>query len=503
MQTMTRRAPACFAFLLLSAVLTGLWLSGCSNDDGGKTVSAQHEDMTAAPQGANDTGVDNQTDTDRPDVAMSDEFLKDLVTRSYQYVAMYNVNNKFAAKLGGWNACEADTALKDHTTREIARPNNDTLYVSCLLDLRTEPVILKIPAFDTDYASLMITAYDHYVNVPLSSRVGDFTKPLTLLIYSERTQNYDGKPVEGVDEVFEATGDFVSAVFRVMPHGQDKDRFAKIVEQMKSVTPVTLNTFRGKPAVPVEAAEFPAVGETDVAVFGDNLFEVMQFVFNHTTFSADNPEDQSILALYKYFGIQPGDTFDPAKVASINKRRIRDVAERIQNETLASSADEEKMARLQPKMFQPKGETDLETLLTVSVFGPIGLPQEEAVYPSVSTADGEPMNAMHDYVLHMPAEDLPPAGAFWSLTLYDLKNGFFIPNDRKKYSVGENAGMKLDDDGGISIYIAKDKPDGVPEENWLPIERKDLDLSLTMRLYVPDLEKLPGWSPPKVERVTE
>ena len=39
---------------------------------------------------------------------------------------MYNVNNKFALKQGGWNTCDADTELKDHTMREIARPNNDT-----------------------------------------------------------------------------------------------------------------------------------------------------------------------------------------------------------------------------------------------------------------------------------------------------------------------------------------------------------------------------------------
>ncbi|UCF95622.1 MAG: DUF1214 domain-containing protein, partial [Desulfobacterales bacterium] len=29
---------------------------------------------------------------------------------------------------------------------------------------------------------------------------------------------------------------------------------------------------------------------------------------------------------------------------------------------------------------------------------------------------------------------MPPAKAFWSVTLYDMQNGFFIPNDRKKYS---------------------------------------------------------------------
>jgi hypothetical protein len=41
------------------------------------------------------------------------------------------------------------------------------------------------------------------------------------------------------------------------------------------------------------------------------------------------------------------------------------------------------------------------------------------------------------------------------------------------YSVGDNAGMKLDSDGGIAIYIAAQKPKAAAEENWLPIERKD------------------------------
>ncbi|WP_066963853.1 DUF1214 domain-containing protein [Microbulbifer sp. Q7] len=511
MQILRHRPPHYFTLMLLGTLISGIGLTGCGSDHERNAPSEQSQHTTEvsqevsqeASQQANGTASGAQTNTEGPDVAMSDTFIQDLVTRSYPYVALYNVNNKFAAKQGGWNTCSADTQLKDHTTREIARPNNDTLYISCLLDLRTEPVILKIPAFDSDYASLMITAYDHYVNVPLSTRAGDFKKPLTLLLYSARTKNYDGAPVEGVDKVFEASGDFVSAVFRVMPHSQDKDRFGKILEQMKSVTPAPLNTFLGKPAIPAEPMNFPAVGETDVAVFGDNLFEVMQFVFNHTTFDPDNPEDQSVLTLYKHFGIAPGNTFDPDKVANVDKIRIRDVAERIQKKGLASSADDALMARIQPKMFQPKGQTDLETLLTVSIFGPIGLPMEEAVYPSITTADGKPMNAMHDYVLRMSVDELPPAGAFWSLTLYDLKDGFFIPNERKKYSVGQNAGMKLDDDGGITIYIAKDKPDGVPEENWLPIERKDLDLSLTMRIYVPDLKKYANWTAPKVERIDQ
>ena len=220
--------------------------------------------------------------------AFTDEQVENIVRRSYQYVAMYNVNNKFALKQGGWNTVMADTKLKDHTMREIARPNNDSLYIGCLLDLRKDPVILNIPAIDSKYVSLMITAYDHYVNIPMAARMGDFRKP---------------------------------------------------------------------------------------------------------------------------------------------------------------------------------------------------------------------MNANHDYVIRMAGDDIPPTRAFWSFTLYDTKNGFFIPNDRKKYSVGENGGMKLDADGGIAIHIAAEKPEGVPEENWLLLNRGDYGIDVILRLYNPDLEKFKTWSPPKAERV--
>jgi hypothetical protein len=53
------------------------------------------------------------------------------------------------------------------------------------------------------------------------------------------------------------------------------------------------------------------------------------------------------------------------------------------------------------------------------------------------------------------------------LTLYDSQNGFFIPNDEKKYSVGENAGMKLDEEGGIEIYVAAEKPEAVTPTPFL------------------------------------
>jgi hypothetical protein len=436
-------------------------------------------------------------------VEFSDEDVDNLVRRSYQYVAMYNVNNKFAHKQGGWNTCDPDTELKDHTMRDIARPNNDTLYIGCMLDLRKDPVILEMPALDSKYVSLMVTGYDHYVNVPMATRLGDFKKPEKILFYTARTQGYKGEPVEGVDRIFEATGDFISAVLRIMPHGKDPERFKRIVEQMQSVKVVTLSEFRGGKAKPIDDIAFPPVGEKDADVFGNNLLEVMQFVLNHTTFDPNNELDRKLLSAYEPLGIAPGRVFDPAQARKIDGARFRKVVERTVPEEMAKSTDPQFLDKSLLGLFQLKGKITLDLLLFQSVIGPIGLPAGEALYPAIATTDGKPMNAMNDYVIRMSAEDLPPAHAFWSLTLYDTKNGFFIPNERKKYSVGENAGMKLNDEGGIEIHVAAEQPEGVPEENWLPINRKDENIDIVLRVYVPDLEKMKTWKAPKAEKLSQ
>jgi hypothetical protein len=359
-----------------------------------------------------------------------------------------------------------------------------------------------MPAIDSDYVSLMVTGYDHYVNVPMTTRLGDFEKPEKMLFYSERTEGYAGEPVEGVDRIFETTGDFISAVLRIMPHASDQERFQRIIEQMGQVKIVTLSELRGEPVKPIDDIEFPSVAPRDADIFENNLLEVMQFVFNHTTFDPNDELDRGLLAAYAPLGVVPGQPYDADNVATIDGKRIRKVSERIFSEEMAKTADKAFYKKEVFGKFLPKGQMPLELLLFQSVLGPIGLPATEAVYPAVGTADGDQMNAMNDYVIRMTADELPPTEVFWSLTLYDLQNGFFIPNERKKYSVGENAGMQLDEDGGIAVYVAAEKPEGVPEENWLPINRKDEDMDIVLRVYEPDLDKMKTWQVPKAEKLS-
>ena len=429
---------------------------------------------------------------------LTDEQVKDIVMRSYQYVAMYNVNNKFAARQG-WNTVVADTKLKDHTMTDIARPNNDTYYISAMLDLRAEPVILDLPVFGSKYTSLMVTAYDHYVNLPKTTRNGDFKKPEKILFYSDRTDGYKGETVEGVNTIFKASGDFVSAVFRIMPHANDPLRQESIIKQTELVKIQTLSEFQGGISKPVKEVVFPAFGKTDADLFGNNLLEVMQFVFNHVSFDTANILDKKVLEAYRPLGIEPGHLYDSNKVVKIDGQRFKKAAGEIQQHFLSIlGSSDETYAALKPEQFLPKdSNASLEALVSVSVIGPIGLPMKEVIYAPVVTEDGQPMNALNDYVIRMSKDEMPPAKAFWSCTLYDQANGFFIPNKQKKYSVGENAGMKLNKDGGIEIYLAAKQPAGVPAENWLPINRKDEKMDMILRIYVPDMEKINTWTAPK------
>ena len=295
------------------------------------------------------------------------------------------------------------------------------------------------------------------------------------------------------------TGDFAIAFLRVMPHAAEPERLKKNLATMKQVEAKTLSEFRGQPAKPVSEVAFPAY-DSDEGIFENNILEVMQFVFNHTTFDPSDDLDAGVLAALEPLGVAPGKPFDPATAATVDGKALAAAAERIRVEAneIWTNPDGNPYSN---DLFKPKGEMTLEPMVVQSAYGPIGVPSHQAVYPGILPADGKPLNAQHDYVIRMSKEDMPPATAFWSITLYDAKNGFFIPNDQKKYSVGENGGMKLADDGGIEIHVAAERPEGVPEENWLPINRGDVPLDLVMRIYAPDVEKLKTWNAPKAEQV--
>ena len=115
--------------------------------------------------------------------------IRNIIMRSEQYVALYNLINKLAldeANVVSWN--KTKTFLPPNSDfNAIPRFDHNALIQLALLDLRKNPIIIHFPAFDSRYVALEISGFDHYCKVPLSTTKGDFKKPTNLLFYSKRT----------------------------------------------------------------------------------------------------------------------------------------------------------------------------------------------------------------------------------------------------------------------------------------------------------------------------
>ncbi len=129
----------------------------------------------------------------------------------------------------------------------------------------------------------------------------------------------------------------------------------------------------------------------------------------------------------------------------------------------------------------------------------------EAIYPSArEDASGEPLDGAHCYQIAFST--LPPAKAFWSVTMYDTAYdgtaGYLVENPISRYLINSTTqGLVYGEDGSLTITIQREQPqDAAERANWLPAPEGPF--YLVMRIYWPEQAALDGtWTTPPVERV--
>ena len=62
---------------------------------------------------------------------------------------------------------------------------------------------------------------------------------------------------------------------------------------------------------------------------------------------------------------------------------------------------------------------------------------------------------------------MPPADAFWSITLYD-KDGFQVANSLNRFAISGWMQLKFNGDGSLDLYFQNESPGADMEANWLP-----------------------------------
>jgi hypothetical protein len=125
----------------------------------------------------------------------------------------------------------------------------------------------------------------------------------------------------------------------------------------------------------------------------------------------------------------------------------------------------------------------------------------DAIYPTAFLdSEGKPLDSASKYVVHFEKGKLPPANAFWSITMYDNER-FQVPNPIDRFAIGDRDKLKFNDDGSLDIYIQTESPGKDKESNWLPAPKSG-PMGPTLRIYSPRREALDGtWAPPAFHRV--
>lgn len=212
--------------------------------------------------------------------------------------------------------------------------------------------------------------------------------------------------------------------------------------------------------------------------------------------------DFSTLARIARIGLRPGDGFDAGRLDAQARSSLDGVPK----------AAQELMAQALPRLARVTNGWEMNTD-TMGVYGNFYLKRaivtrlglganspEDAIYPLLlADADGAPLSGDYDYVCHVEAGELPPAGAFWSITMYD-EHGFQAANPLNRFAIGDRDPLTYNDDGSLDIYLQHSSPGVDKESNWLPAPAGPL--GITMRIYAPRPEALDGrWNPPPIRRV--
>jgi hypothetical protein len=382
--------------------------------------------------------------------------------------------------------------------RTIVRYNFDTLYSLAWLDLSREPIVLSVPDMPDRY--YLIPMLDMWTDV--FAVVGSRTTGSKAGHYAIVPPGWNGTLPEGVQQIVAPTST-IWVIGRTQTNGPvDYDNVHKVQDGYK-LTPLSQwgKVYTPSQNVPIDTSvddktePMKQVNAMDgVAVLG-RLAELMAKFRPHAN-------DYPILFRLRRLGLEPGKPFDTSKLDPTLVKTVNTAA----RDALAGLGQTFKKGvgthangwSLTTQNVGTYGTAYKDRALAAMVGLGANLP-EDAVYPvSVVDADGKPYDGAKRYVLHFEKSELPPADAFWSITLYD-NEGYQVPNPLNRFVIGDRDKFTFKADGSLDIYVQNASPGADKASNWLPAPQGAFNL--VMRLYSPRREVLDGqWMPPVVRK---
>ncbi|AJR18039.1 DUF1254 domain-containing protein [Pimelobacter simplex] len=438
------------------------------------------------------TGVDQRQVSSRPDLVPADPDARRELARvvafdavvyglpaAYQYAQMCR-QDRDSGQEPGQLVHERHLARSGFAAFRV--PNVDTLYSNAWLDLRGGPVVVDLPDFGDRYFTLnLLDAFGNASNISRRT-VGD-ARQVWLV------------PPTGTWEVpataagLRVGSELMWVLMRVQVRGQgDEAEVHRLQDAVVLRRPDAPGGVAGR--VGPERAVVP-IDPDDLATDWVAFFQALDGALRLAGIPA---EDVVLVRRFALLGLTGAEDFAPERLGP-----------EVRAGAAAGFADAIRLLdACRPQLGEPvaSGWTKVcdkgahgANHLNRAVMNHVGLAanvvEENTSYNTYADGDGRPLDgATTRYEVRL--ETPPPAGAFWSVTLYDGE-GLLVDNPIDRYAVGSALpGLVVDPDGSVTIAIGADDERGDP--NWLPCPRGRF--FLVLRIYQPGPEALSGaWLP--------
>lgn len=481
-----------FLFCALCCAFTVALFTGCAT---------KGDPITAAGQADKKAGISGPGIAETKAIA-EEAFIYGLpIVMNYAVMNEYCVDKNSGQYKAPFNTMFNEARVFTYKDTAVVTPNSDTPYSMIWLDLRTEPIVISVPAVEKErYYSVQLIDGNTYNYGYIGSRATG-NEPGDYMVVGP---DWKGDTPAGIKKVFQSTTPFALTVFRTQLFSADD--MPNVVKIQAGYKAQPLSAFLNQP-VPAAAPKIDFLPATTSGIKA-NFYEYLNAALQFVPVTSENKDIRAKLAS---IGIGPGKTFEFKDLSLEHKAAV----------LLAMKEDDDKVTKYLDSGMKNINGWKVGALFGDSAFyngdwlkraaaakgGIYGNDGIEAMYPMArDDADGNPLDgSKHNYTLTFAAGKLPPVNAFWSVTMYDGKSQLLIENPINRYLINSPMlpDMKKNDDGSLTLYIQKDSPGKDKEANWLPAP--DDTIYLVMRLYWPKTEApsiLPAgsgsWNPPGI-----
>lgn len=431
------------------------------------------------------------------------EISKDAFVYGFPLVSSYQALYKQAVDSGSpdyrapFNVVGSNLSVATPEDQFVVTPNSDTPYSFIWLDLRAEPVVITMPEIEKGryYSAQLIDLYTFnfaYLGTRAFGNAGG-----RFLVAGP---GWNGEAPTGIKATIRCETEFAYVLFRTQLFNPADLKNVNRIQKGYDAQP--LSKFVGQPAPPMSAAvawpQLQPPMTTSAA-----LFPYLNFLLQ---FCPTDSSETALMARFARLNIGAGKNFDESKLSSEMKKAVEEgIASAWQDlEGIQKQINAEEISS--SDMFGTRDFMKNNYLhrFAGAKLGLYGNSAAEAIYLGYFVdANGQPCDASkNSYTVGFPKGHLPPAGAFWSLTMYDGKSQLLVANPLRRYLLNSTMlkSYRYGSDGSLTLYVQSKDPGPAKQANWLPAPNGPF--YAVLRIYMPATEVVSGtWRKPPMQTV--